>query len=360
MNLAVIGAGVAGLTLARLIAPDANVTVFEKARGVGGRMATRYADQDGLRLEFDHGVGHFSASSAEFRNFLSEAVSAGVVAHWPDETRYVGRPRMNALCQWLATDLDIRLNTRIAAVRFDKPEWILLDAKGHGQRAANGRPFDGLVLTAPAPQTAALAPAGCRIAERALSTEMRGRFTLMLGFDAGTSVPEIEGPIRSGIVSEIIVNSKKPGRPDLPSLVIHSTHTWAEAHMADSEERVRSRMLGAAADLLQSDLESLRYVELHRWRHAGSSPAGSPAQPLFELDPDSRLAACGDWLADGRVEGAWRSATELAAALSASLRQECQNRDSSTRRVHGPTLPRRLRPDSRQDVRAFNFCSIYT
>lgn len=320
MNVAIIGAGVAGLTLARLIASASGVTVFEKARGVGGRMATRYADRDGLRMEFDHGVGHFSAGSVEFRGFLTEAMRAGVVAHWPDGTRYVGRPRMNALCHWLARDLDVRLNTRIAAAKFDKTAWTLLDAEGQGQCAADGRPFDGLVLTAPAPQTAALAPAGSRIAERARSTEMRGRFTLMLGFDRGTSIPEIKGPIRSGIVSEIIVNSKKPDRPDLPSIVIHSTHAWAEAHMDDSEERVRSRMLGAVADLLQSELEGARYVEVHRWRHGGSSPAGSPDQPLFEFDPDLRLAACGDWLADGRVEGAWRSATELAAALSASLR----------------------------------------
>ncbi|PMP81742.1 MAG: FAD-dependent oxidoreductase, partial [Roseiflexus castenholzii] len=44
MHLAIIGAGMAGLSAARELRqrhPDLSITIYEKSRGVGGRVATR-------------------------------------------------------------------------------------------------------------------------------------------------------------------------------------------------------------------------------------------------------------------------------------------------------------------------------
>ena len=41
MRIAVIGAGLSGLVAARSLQQDHDVTIFEKSRGVGGRMGTR-------------------------------------------------------------------------------------------------------------------------------------------------------------------------------------------------------------------------------------------------------------------------------------------------------------------------------
>ncbi|NJD31069.1 MAG: FAD-dependent oxidoreductase, partial [Gammaproteobacteria bacterium] len=42
VNIAVIGGGIAGLACARALArADAQVTVFERSRGLGGRLGTR-------------------------------------------------------------------------------------------------------------------------------------------------------------------------------------------------------------------------------------------------------------------------------------------------------------------------------
>ncbi|MFZ9092741.1 MAG: NAD(P)-binding protein [Planctomycetaceae bacterium] len=42
-SVAIIGAGLSGLTLANRLQNRAEVTVFEKSGGFGGRMATRHA-----------------------------------------------------------------------------------------------------------------------------------------------------------------------------------------------------------------------------------------------------------------------------------------------------------------------------
>ena len=68
-RVAVIGAGLSGLA-ARELSESSEVTVFEKSRGYGGRMATRY----GGDFEFDHGAQFFTARSAEFQEFLEPLI----------------------------------------------------------------------------------------------------------------------------------------------------------------------------------------------------------------------------------------------------------------------------------------------
>ncbi len=64
-KIAIIGAGLTGLTLANRLNQHAEVTVFEKARGVGGRMTTRHADP----FSFDHGAQFFTVRNKRFGQF---------------------------------------------------------------------------------------------------------------------------------------------------------------------------------------------------------------------------------------------------------------------------------------------------
>ena len=56
--VAVIGAGISGLFAARTLADRGlNVKVFDKGRGLGGRMSTRRVDGKSC---FDHGAQYFT------------------------------------------------------------------------------------------------------------------------------------------------------------------------------------------------------------------------------------------------------------------------------------------------------------
>ncbi len=128
-NIAVIGAGLAGLTVAHHLGKTHEVSVFEKSRGVGGRMATRYAD----RFEFDHGAQFFTVNSTAFREFVQPMVERRVIGaccgifaeldrdriaktrQWdPEYPHYVGTPGMNAVGKWLSKGYDVRRQTTIA------------------------------------------------------------------------------------------------------------------------------------------------------------------------------------------------------------------------------------------------------
>ena len=62
-RIAIIGAGVSGLTVANNLKNHAEITIFEKARSVGGRMSNRHAEP----YFFDHRAQYFSVKRDEFK-----------------------------------------------------------------------------------------------------------------------------------------------------------------------------------------------------------------------------------------------------------------------------------------------------
>nr|MBP8061530.1 FAD-dependent oxidoreductase [Polaromonas sp.] len=80
-HIAVVGAGIAGIACARtLMQAGHQVTVFEKSRGAGGRMATRRTEFG----SFDHGTQYFTVRDPRFVKVL-ESVQ-GLVRPWSANT----------------------------------------------------------------------------------------------------------------------------------------------------------------------------------------------------------------------------------------------------------------------------------
>ena len=76
-NVAVIGAGITGVTLANLLQKKVNLTVFEKSRGVGGRIASRRAEP----YQFNHGAQYFKVENKEFKDFLQPLIQNKIIKH---------------------------------------------------------------------------------------------------------------------------------------------------------------------------------------------------------------------------------------------------------------------------------------
>jgi len=135
-SIAVIGAGLAGVTLARSLTSKANVTVFEKSRGVSGRMSTRRTDQ----FEFDHGAQYFTAKDPKFISAVKQGMKDGYIEAWTSQSvyakstglepdigggRYVSVPRMNSWIKASAEGLDIHVQYKVTSLRRDGGKWSL-------------------------------------------------------------------------------------------------------------------------------------------------------------------------------------------------------------------------------------------
>ena len=325
-RIAVIGAGVAGLRIATALSDANDVRVFEKSRGVGGRVATRHAGD----WHFDHGAQFFTARTAAFQAFLKPLIAAGVVAHWParfveiradaitarrnwtpDYPHYVGTPHMNALGKHLADGVDVRTGVPVDALDRAAGGWVLRAAG-----SAIDETFDWVVVTAPAAQAASLLPAESPLSSVAARKRMKSCFALMLGFDDLPDPGFDAALVRERDISWVSVNSRKPGRPGGTSIVVHASNAWADANLERPLDDIREHLLAELQAATGIDTERAAHADVQRWRYANIDKQDDSG---LQVDAERRLAIAGDWLIRGRVESAFTSAERLLDALAPLL-----------------------------------------
>lgn len=321
-RVAIIGAGLSGLVLAHALSVQAQVVVFEKARGAGGRMSTRYADP----FYFDHGTQFFTARTDGFRHFLQPHIDSGTVAEWKGkviglkpgaketkglwfEPHWVASPNMNSLCKALASGIDVRAGCEIAPLaERSNGAWLLHDIAGNALGT-----FDWVISTAPPQQTERLF--GTHLpAEAALRhVQMQGCYALMLGFHHRWNKSWIAAKIEESPLAWVAVNSTKPGRNDaVTSIVVQTSHDWAELHIDDDVEHAQTMLVEALARATGIDASAAEYISTHRWRYAIVDPV-THSGPY--LDTALKLAATGDWCGASRIEEVWAHAQQLADQL---------------------------------------------
>ncbi len=186
--VAVIGAGVAGLAAARILADHGlRVRVFDKGRRVGGRISTRVAPEtgDAPGWAMDHGAPFFTARDPAFQRAVRAWAQAGVVAPWEGRigylrrggelepataaTRWVGVPAMQSVARHLADTLpaagspetrgwtrDIEVRTGVEVPPLEAGPLPLDALAGGGRWVVEGEGFHAVVVTAPPPQAARL------------------------------------------------------------------------------------------------------------------------------------------------------------------------------------------------------------
>ena len=325
IRVAIIGAGLSGLSLANLLGNKFDVTLFEKARSVSGRMSAHRAEP----YFFDHGAQYFTARTKPFQEFIQPFIEDEVIKAWParyvrfdedkiverknwesDEPRYVGMPGMNSFAKALSNQLSIKLNTRITSLeKYNK--WRLKDEEGSVHDG-----FDWVVSTAPSPQTSALFPDFFLYSKDVEGIEMRACFSLMLGFSHGLNLNFDAAHVSNADISWLAVNSNKPGRSDIFSLIAHSSEEFAERNIERDLLEIQERLCAETSRIISCDVNNAVYKTVHRWLYANN--VEKKIFPVF-LDIDSHLAACGDWCLGGRVENAFVSAYNLYEKMKSSL-----------------------------------------
>ena len=270
MQIAIVGAGMAGLSCAtRLAALGHDVALFDKGRGPGGRMATRRVEADGTMLRFDHGAQYFTARDPRFVEQVARWEREGVVARWDvaGADAWVGTPAMNAPIKAMAGRHDVQFGTRIEQLLRDGNRWQL-DGAG-----APDRRFDAVMA----------------------AFEQR--------------LPSEQDSIRHhGAISWAARNNAKPGRGSAECWVVQASPDWSRAHLEDEATAVETALLDQLADAIGAPLPPRLAISAHRWRFARSGAAGEEAL----WDAQQRIGVCGDWLLGPRVEAAYLSGLLLA------------------------------------------------
>ena len=114
--IAIVGAGLAGAVAARILhQAGLAVRVYDKGRGVGGRMATRrVADGPARGVIFDHGAQYITARDPAFVDAIQRWGAAGVVSTWAEPDWFVGQPGITALPRALLEGLPVTTGCTVA------------------------------------------------------------------------------------------------------------------------------------------------------------------------------------------------------------------------------------------------------
>lgn len=339
-NIAVIGAGIAGLACARtLMQAGHEVTVLDKNGTPGGRVASC----DSPFGTFDHGAQYFTVRDPRFQKALDTAPRAfkpwsanavrvldphGRVAEAAlpaREPHFVGVPGMNALpAQWaapLAAAGRLELQTRVTGIErdaLDARRWQL-QTSGAGDSVHVYPGFDAVLLAMPhALAGGLLAPAAPRLAKEIEPVEVAPCWTMMLSFPQAVQ-PTLThlGPQWNAALSThhriawLARESSKPGRGPVERWTVQASAAWSQEHMGDDEDRVHGKMLKAFAEITGIYAEPA-HVQMHRWRWAKTQ---KPLGRSHLWDAKSGIGVCGDWCLGHRIEDAFVSGLELALAV---------------------------------------------
>jgi renalase len=345
-RIAIIGAGVAGLAAGRKLARAGyGVTLFEKSRGLGGRVTTRRVEGG---FAVDHGAQLMKAPTPALQALVAEVpgaepIDGPVWVFAGDGPPRPGDPAQNAEPQWtwpggiaalgryLGQNLDVRRETTVAGLAGEQGAYrVRSDAGEEG-------PFEAVILTPPAPQSAAILAASaidqaaCDALLAALKpVRYRACLSVALAYQRRPEVPwyALVSADRAHPVAWLACEHVKPGRaPEGAGLLLaQMSPAWTELHWEALPKGTYAPGQGfpdaalAVHRLLHSlagDLGAPLWADAHRWRYA---LCDAPCEPAAAAGVAGILVA-GDVVAgQGRVHRAIESGWEAAERVAAMLR----------------------------------------
>ncbi len=300
--VAIIGAGIAGLACARVLqAAGVQPVLFDKGRGVGGRVATRRI----AGVQFDHGAQYVTAKGAGFAAVLRDLADAGAVAGWDDgrgRGHWVGSPGMSGLARGLGADLDIRQNAQVSRVTRGVDGWCLRIGDTDHLAAR-------VVIAVPAPQVAGLLGEDHPMVASLAAVRMAPCLTLMAAVRG--AAPFVSRSDPDDPLAWIAQDSSKPERPqgEAVAWVAQAGLPFSAAHLEKDPAEMAALMLPLLCDRIGASHDQVSHVSAHRWRHARVTV---PLGQAFVRASDGTLYLGGDWCLGARVEAAWNSGTALA------------------------------------------------
>lgn len=285
MNIAIIGAGFAGCYASnRLTKKGHSVTIFEKSRGVGGRMATKYIND----LKINHGTDSFEAASENFKLFCENLVDLKILKK--ENNRYKSSTNSsNDILKYLAADAAKVVNSKINEITKAGKEMILFDESGKCYKG-----FDFVIITAPANQI--------------LDIKMSMSDTLIdslskVDFDAAAVLVIID----LNLDIQNLKESKKIIKEDRYVTIIMDEN-FSNRHIDLSKDEIGSLIVQAIKQEYP-DFNIDDYVHFsHFWKYGFTkTPFGEPCY----IDKDRQFGICADWMIGKHVEDSFYSVNAL-------------------------------------------------
>jgi predicted NAD/FAD-dependent oxidoreductase len=350
MRVAIVGAGIAGLTAGYRLSlhdPLPEITVFEKSRGIGGRVATRWYDRPAGRIYIDQGAQFLKTETEALHalmydllprdglNAIEQPVwtfdAAGHISAGDDAQNAVPRlsytQGLNTLSKLLVEQgkLTVKSQTRVGRLGWlTSARYSLINAEGMGVGD-----FERVLIALPAPQAFDLIKASDTLPPEPRATlmaelsavEYRRCLSVVLVYDR----PPTPRPFcallnadRQHPIAWIGLEHAKLGHvpPEYSVFVVQMSADYSLQHWDTPPADMILEVARMVADVLQEDLATPSWTDMQKWRYS---------QPDVLIDIDKvngvqrGLWFAGDYQRGGRVHYAAEIGAEVAGQMIETL-----------------------------------------
>ncbi|GAB1610008.1 renalase-like isoform X1 [Argonauta hians] len=379
----IVGAGISGALTAALLRRElshVHISVWEKARGAGGRMSTSRSDKNAA-CRVDMGAQYISTTPLQqqkYAHIYEELFSEGLLRPFTgriEGEHATARSLENLVCPGgfsqlvkhyldTAAPVDVKFGTRVTSISKKSPtqqqqqppqtssssssssttettppppppststtsdQFLVSTECGHSET------FDVVVLTIPVPQLfliegdiPQILNSNCGLKERLHGVTYSSRFCLGMYYPPGTSldIPWTAKYINGHpCVRYVCVDSRKRGLTDSTSgesILVHTSVPWGVSHVEESKDEMGVEILGHMRELYPG-LPQPDFIKGHKWRYSQvQSPyPGSPG--CLSLSTSPLLLLGGDGMSYSKFEGCIDSATALVTTMLQQQQQQ--------------------------------------
>ncbi|MDW8297772.1 MAG: FAD-dependent oxidoreductase [Anaerolineae bacterium] len=344
MRIAVIGAGIAGLTAAYHLGEA--VVVFEKSRGFGGRAATRWYERPSGRVYVDHGAQYLKTESEVLRRLMLQELSTADLSDigrpvWTFDAEHVireGDPEQNAEPKWSyqrgvstlgkllaeAGRFEVRLRVRIGKLQLRADgRFTLYDTEG----TALGD-YDQVLIAIPAGQAADLIAASDlpQVEKVALQTALQAAvyrrcLSITLGYEreiAPRPFYALVNTDKRDPLAWLAFEHDKIGHvPHGNSVIVAQMgEVYSLEHWDADDQALVNEVAAYVSSLLGERLTDFDWADIQRWRYSQPNTLAESSQLNGVL---RGLWFAGDYLRGGRVHLAAESGESVAAAIRQAI-----------------------------------------
>ncbi|MEZ5817081.1 MAG: FAD-dependent oxidoreductase [Hyphomicrobiaceae bacterium] len=319
-KVAVIGAGVAGLSCARVLRrAGCYVEVFEQDRIIGGRMATTRL---GL-VPFDPGAQYVTARSDMFRAYLDELMGAGYATRWNPTAAngewasqlmpwFVGTPGMSSLVRPLAEGVRLHTDRRVHTLQRGEKGWNLWF-----EDETRAGPFHAAAVATPAREAQLLLGRIEELVEPLGGVKISPCWAVLVRLEDRVFPTQDVFSDMSEVVRWVARNNAKPSRPVRGDhIVIHASPGWTRETEDVEPEVVASELWNEVCNILSLPPIRPAQITAHLWRHGLVEEA---LGETFLFSTQHLVGVAGDWCLGRLAEHAFESGAGLGRAIVNAL-----------------------------------------
>lgn len=302
----IIGAGVAGLTLAsKLRALNKTFLTLEKSAGVGGRIATRRGDD----CAFDHGAQFIKIKPQEGPSLpgFTEIKNKGKVWFSQDGTDYFAFPKgMTQFPKSLAQSPELRLNEKVTSLRMQDDVGVVETEKGELFQAHQ------IFVTCPLPQALQLLKISKieypqHLDDITYASALVGLFRVQTTDPAILNISYLQD-VSKDIFSVSNQLSKEVSQNLAFTVVMHPawSGTYFESDATETLTKITEHFLNVLKKRAPSASLEILTSQLKKWRY--SHPLTTVGSAYLSLE-NQKIILLGDAFGGGSVTGAIKSAS---------------------------------------------------